>query len=190
MATNIHCDYYYGKCKPWNCQYLIKVCLTIAHSGIHWTIIKNYGNVKNIENFQYSKLNSQKKKKTQPNSFSCWERDRMNVPKSKNPKIKNKNKNKIYNTNIYYSLPHRIYIPLFLHPVEINRPWRDEWMTKQMNRWMKWCFTMSFTICNRHVATHYTRCITLSHLARLVPCKACWASYPMYGATSHLFHNV
>ncbi len=55
MATDIHCHYYYGKCKPWNCQYLIKVCLTAAYSGIHWTIIKNYGNVKRIENFQYSK---------------------------------------------------------------------------------------------------------------------------------------
>jgi hypothetical protein len=55
MATDIHCHYYYGKCKLWNCQYLIKVCLMAARSGTHWTVIKNYGNVKSIENFQYSK---------------------------------------------------------------------------------------------------------------------------------------
>jgi len=36
-----------------------------------------------------------KKKKNQPDSFSCRERDRMSVPKSKSPKIKNKNKNNL-----------------------------------------------------------------------------------------------
>jgi hypothetical protein len=72
-ATDIHCHYYYGKCKPWNWQYLIKVCLTAVHSGIRWTIIKIYGNVKSIENFQNSK---KKKKKTQPNPiFSVVEKE-------------------------------------------------------------------------------------------------------------------
>jgi len=68
----------------------------------------------------------------------------MSVPKSKNAKIKIK----IYNTNIYYYLSHRICIPLFLRPIEVNKPWWDGWMTKRMDRWMKWCFTTSFTICN------------------------------------------
>ncbi len=84
----------------------------------------------------------------QPNSFNCWDRDRMSVPKSKNPKIKNKNKNKIYNINIYYSRPRCVCIPLFLRPVGVNKPWRDGWMTGWMDKWMKWCFTTSFIICN------------------------------------------
>jgi hypothetical protein len=39
-------------------------------------------------------------------------------------------------------------IPFFLHAVGIHRPWWDGWMTRRMDKWMKWCFTMSFTICN------------------------------------------
>ncbi len=30
----------------------------------------------------------------------------------------------------------RICIPLFLCPVRVNRPWRDEWMMEWMDRWM------------------------------------------------------
>jgi hypothetical protein len=87
-------------------------------------------------NFPIFLIKFPRKKKSQPNSFSCWERDRMSVPKSKNPKIKNNNNKKMYNTNIYYSPPRRVCIPLFLHPVGVNRPWQDEWMTRQLNGWM------------------------------------------------------
>jgi hypothetical protein len=76
-----------------------------THFGIHWTIIKNYGNVKSIENFQYSKLNFKKKKKktspTQPNpTLSVVEKETGWMYLSpKTPKLKIKIK--IYNTNIY-----------------------------------------------------------------------------------------
>jgi len=42
----------------------------------------------------------------------------------------------MYNTNIYYSPPRRVCIPLFFHPIGVKRPWQDEWMTRQMDGWM------------------------------------------------------
>jgi len=49
---------------------------------------------------------------------------------------------------LLFSPLRRVCIPLFLRLVEVNRPWRDEWMIERMNGWMKWCFMMPFTICN------------------------------------------
>jgi hypothetical protein len=40
-----------------------------------------------------------------------------------------------------------IYIYIYIYIIEtcsmtiLNRPWRDRWMTGQMDGWMKWCFT-------------------------------------------------
>jgi len=41
----------------------------------------------------------------------------------------------MYNTNIYYSPLRHVCIPFFLHPVGVNRPWQDWWMTGQMDEW-------------------------------------------------------
>ncbi len=42
----------------------------------------------------------------------------------------------VYHLFLLLSPAHRVYIPLFFHPVGVNRPWWDGWMIKQMDGWM------------------------------------------------------
>ncbi len=114
----------------------------------------------------------------------------MSVPKSKNPKIKNKNKNKIYNTNIYYFSSRHVCISLFFRPVKVNRPWQDKWVIDGLtdewwDRWMKWCFTTSFTICNSDKLVGTFGWSEDPSIAWLVPSTAedptCWKKFLQAG---------